>query len=104
MGGERDTRINTSTTVSMTEFREVNFTRHLGGGREIRTLTDSAVGSMTEFREVKSATDDLTVDLEVKDQMDKDVSQSHSPVTPVMGGERDTNMNISTADLMKPSR
>jgi hypothetical protein len=42
---------------------------------------------MTEFREVKSTADDLRVDLEVKSQLDKDVS--HSPVIDV-GGKRDT--------------
>ena len=41
---------------------------------------------MTKFREVKSADDDLKVELEVKGHLDKDVS--HSPVIEVVRGER----------------
>jgi hypothetical protein len=49
---------------------------------------------MTEFREVRTTADDLRVELEVKSQLDKDVSRS--PVIEV-GGERDTSINSSAA-------
>jgi hypothetical protein len=52
---------------------------------------------MTEFREVRLTTDDFRVELEVKSQLDKDVS--HSPVIEV-GGERDTNIVSSVAVSM----
>ena len=35
---------------------------------------------MTEFREVKSADDDLKVELEVKNQLDKDRTHTNSEV------------------------
>ena len=47
-------------------------------------INSAAAASMTAFVEVKSTADDLRVELEVKKQLDKDVS--HSPVIQV--GER----------------
>ena len=35
------------------------------------SVTNSAVASMTKFREVESTADDLEVELEVKNQLDK---------------------------------
>jgi hypothetical protein len=52
---------------------------------------------MTEFREVKTTADDLRVELEVKSQLDKNVSRS--PVIEV-GGERDASINSSAAASM----
>ena len=71
------------------------------GGERDTSINSSAADSMTEFREVKSTSDDLRVELERKDQLDKDVS--HSPVIEV-GEERDTSINISTADSMTEFR
>ena len=48
---------------------------------------------MTEFREVKSKADDLRVELEVKSQLDKDVSHS----TPVIEVGRKRNMSINNS-------
>ena len=56
---------------------------------------------MTEFREVRTTADDLRVELEVKSQLDKDVSRS--PVIEV-GGERDTSINSSAAASMTEFR
>ena len=50
-------------------------------GKRDKCINSSTEDSMTEFREFKSTTDDLRVDLEVKDQFDKDVS--HSPIIEV---------------------
>ena len=55
------------------------------GGERDTSINSSAAASMTEFREVKSTADDLRVELEVKNQLDKDVSRS--PVIEV-GGEK----------------
>ena len=96
VGGERDASINSSAAASMTEFREVKSTAddlrielevksqldkdvsqspviEVGGERDT-SITSSAASSMTEFREVKLTADDLKVELEVKSQLDKDVS------------------------------
>ena len=54
-------------------------------GERDASISSSAAASMTEFREVKTTADDLRVELEVKSQLDKDVSQS--PVIDV--GERE---------------
>ena len=59
-------------------------------------INSSAAASITEFREVKSTADDLRVELDVKNQLDKDVSQS--PVIEV-GEERDTSITSSAAAL-----
>ena len=56
---------------------------------------------MTEIREVKSKADDWRVELEVKNQLDKDVSRS--PVIEV-GGERDASINSSAAASMTEFR
>ncbi len=61
------------------------------------SIARSAAVSMTEFRDVKLTSDGLRVELEVKSQLDKDVS--HSPVIEV-GGERDTNIVSSVAVSM----
>jgi hypothetical protein len=45
-------------------------------GERDTSINSSAAASMTEFREVKSAADDLRVEIEVKNQLDKDVSHS----------------------------
>ena len=71
------------------------------GGERDASIISSAAASMTEFREVKSTADDLRVELEVKSQLDNDVSQS--PVIEV-GGERDTSMNSSAAASMTEFR
>jgi hypothetical protein len=42
------------------------------GGENKMSITYSAAASMTKFREVKSTADDLAVELEVKNQLDKD--------------------------------
>jgi hypothetical protein len=90
---ERDTIINSSTTDSMTEFRGVKSTvddlrvdleveRQIDkdvscspvievGGERDASINRSASVSMTEFREVKSTADDLRVELEVKNHLDK---------------------------------
>jgi hypothetical protein len=47
-------------------------------GERNTSINSSATDSMTEFREVRLTTDDFRVELEVKSQLDKDVS--HSPV------------------------
>ena len=72
-------------------------------GRERDTSTNSSAAvSMTELREViKSTPDDLRVELEVKNQLDKDVSRS--PVIEV-GRERDTSINSSAAASMTEFR
>ena len=54
------------------------------GGERGTSINNSAAASMIEFREVKSTTDDVRVELEVKNQLDKEVS--HSPVI-VVGRE-----------------
>ena len=64
------------------------------GGERDTSIISSAAASMTEFREVKSTADDLRVELEVKSQLDNDVSQS--PVIEV-GGEGDTSIISSAA-------
>jgi hypothetical protein len=119
VGEERDTSITSSAAASMTEFREVKTTaddlrvelevnRQLDkdvshspvievGEKRDTSITSSAAASMTEFREGKSGDDDLRVELEVKRQLDKDVSRS--PVIEV-GGERDTSINSSAAASM----
>ncbi len=98
VGGERDANINSSTTTSMTEFREVKSTTddlrvefevqpHLDkdvsrspvielGRERDASITSSVATSMTEFIEVKLKTDGLIVEFEVKSQLDKDVSRS----------------------------
>ncbi len=55
------------------------------GGERDTSFNSSATASTTEFREVRLTSDDLRVELEVKSQLDKDVS--HSPVMEV-GGEK----------------
>ena len=71
------------------------------GGERNTSINSSAAASMTEFREVKSTGDDLRVELEVKNQLDKDVSQS--PVIEV-GEERDTSITSSAAASMTELR
>jgi hypothetical protein len=96
-----------SAAASMTEFREVKLTAdglivelevksqldkdvsrssvtEVGGERDT-SIASSAAASMTEFREGKSAADDLRVELEVKNQLDKDTTHTHSEVG---GGEK----------------
>jgi hypothetical protein len=67
------------------------------GGERDASINSSAAASMTEFREVKTTADDLRVELEVKSQLDKNVSRS--PVIEV-GGERDASINSSAAASM----
>ena len=43
-------------------------------------INNSTTVSMTEFREVKSTADDLRVELEVKNQLDKDRTHTNSEV------------------------
>ena len=64
----------------------------VGGERDTST-NSSDTDSMTEFREVKSIVDDLRVELEVKNQPDKDVSHS----TPVIEVGRQRNMSINNS-------
>ena len=54
---------------------------------------------MTEFREDKSADDDLRVELEVKSQLDKEVS--HSRVIEVGGEKKMSNNNSVAASMTK---
>jgi hypothetical protein len=56
----------------------------LGGERDA-SIASSAASSMTEFREVKLTADGLIVELEVKSQLDKDRTHTHSEVG---GGEK----------------
>ncbi len=102
VGRERDASINSSAASSMTEFREVKLTAdglvvvqevksqldkdvspspviELGEERDT-SINSSAAASMTEFREGKSAADDSRVELEVKSQLDKDRTHTHSEV------------------------
>jgi hypothetical protein len=51
---------------------------------------------VSEFSQVKSIAKDLRVELEVKNQLDKDVSHS-TPVIEV-GGQRNMSINNSAAD------
>ena len=69
------------------------------GGERDTSINSSAAASMTEFRGVKSTAD--RVELEVKSQLDKDLSRS--PVIDV-GGERDTSINSSAAVSMTEFR
>jgi hypothetical protein len=55
------------------------------GGERDTSINSSAAASMTEFREGKSADDDLRVELEVKNQLDKDRTHTNSEVG---GGEK----------------
>jgi len=71
------------------------------GGERDANNNSSAAASMTEFREVKLTADDLRVELEVKNQLDEDVSRS--PVIEV-GGERDASINSSAAASMTEFR
>jgi hypothetical protein len=71
------------------------------GSERDTSINSSAAASMTEFREVKTTTDDLRVELEVKIRLDKDVSRS--PVIEV-GGERDTSINRSASASMTEFR
>ncbi len=102
MGGERDASSNSSAAASMTEFREgksadddlrvkLEVKRQLDkdvsrspvievGGERDTNIASSAAASMTEFREVKSTADDLRVELEVKNQLDKDRTHTNSEV------------------------
>ena len=108
-GGDRDTNINSSAAASMTEFREVkskaddlrvelevksqldkdvsHSTPVIEVGRKRNmSINNSAAASMTELREVKSTTEDLRVELEVKNQLDKDRTGTNSEVG---GGEKE---------------
>jgi hypothetical protein len=50
------------------------------GGERDASINSSAAASMTEFREVKTTADDLRVELEVKNQLDKDRTHTNSEV------------------------
>jgi len=67
----------------------------------VTSITSSAAASMTEFRKVKLTADDLRVELEVKSQLDKNVS--HSPVIET-GGEKKMSINNSAASSMTKFR
>jgi hypothetical protein len=119
VGRERDGSIARSGASSMTVFREVktivddlivelevksqidkDVSRSpvIEVGRERdASITSSAATSMTVFREVKLTADGLTVEQEVKSQIDKDVSRS--PVIEV-GRERDASITSSAASSM----
>ena len=71
------------------------------GGERDTSITSSVAVSMTEFREVKTTSYDLRVELEVKRQLDKNVSRS--PVIEV-GGERDASIHSSAAASMTEFR
>ncbi len=102
LGGERDVSTASSAASSMTEFREVKLTAdgliveqevksqldkdvscspviELGGEIDA-SIASSAASSMTEFREVKLTADGLRVELEVKNQLDKDRTHTLSEV------------------------
>ena len=63
---------------TVTKFRELEMDKN--------TIYKSAALSVSEFIEVKSTTENLRVELEVKTQLDKDVSHSTSAIE--VGGER----------------
>jgi hypothetical protein len=107
VGEERDTSITSSAAVPMTEFREdksadddsrveLEVKSQLDkevshspvielGGEKKMSNNSSAAASMTEFRETKSTAEDLTDELEVKRQLDKDRTHTNSEVG---GGEQ----------------
>jgi hypothetical protein len=102
VGGERDTIINRSAAVSMTEFREfrttvddlrvelkvkdqldkdVSRSPFIEVGEEKKmSNNNSTSASMTRFRETKSTEEDLRVELEVKSQLDRDRTHTKSEV------------------------
>jgi hypothetical protein len=65
------------------------------------SIVSSAASSMTEFREVKTTADGLIAEVEVKSQLDKDVSRS--PIIE-LGGERDAIIVSSAAVSMTEFR
>ena len=69
------------------------------GGERDTSINSSAAASMTEFREVKSTAD--RVGLEVKSQLDNDVSQS--PVIEVGGEMRMKKAHADATSMTKCS-